>query len=149
MPDIRWHRVDIKTISLIPNVLARQAAKEKGAYEAWLLDAEGMITEGAASNAWIVDREGTIITRSFDHSILRGITRTTVIDIIQSLGLIFEERKFSRTEALSAREAFITGATTLVTPVVLLDEHPIGDGKPGPITHKLRSLYHEVAARTI
>ncbi len=148
MPDIRWRRVDIKTISLLPNVLARQEAKEKGAYEAWLLDSDGMITEGAASNAWIVDRSGTIVTRFLDHSILRGITRTTLIDIIRSLGLALEERKFSRAEALSAGEAFITGATTLVTPVVVLDDQPIGDGRPGPVTRKLRALYHDVAART-
>lgn len=148
MPDIRWHRVDIKTISLLPNVLARQDAKERGAYEAWLLDSDGMITEGAASNAWIVDSSGTIITRHLDHSILRGITRTTLIDIIRSLGLPLLERKFSRAEALSAGEAFITGATTLVTPVVVIDDQPIGNGRPGPITQKLRALYHDVAART-
>lgn len=148
MPDIRWQRVDIKTIALLPNVLARQAAKERGAYEAWLLDSDDMITEGAASNAWIIDRSGTIITRYLDHSILRGITRTTLIDLIRSLGLALEERKFSRAEALSAGEAFITGATTLVTPVVAIDEQPIGDGRPGPVTQKLRGLYHDVAART-
>jgi len=148
IPDLRWRRVDIKTISLLPNVLARQAAKEKGAYEAWLLDPDGMVTEGAASNAWIIDRAGTIITRPLDHSILRGITRTTLIDIVHALGLPLEERKFSRDEALSAREAFITGATTLVTPVVAIDEHLIGDGRPGPITQKLRGNYHDVASQT-
>lgn len=148
MPDIRWRRVDIKAISLLPNVLARQAAKERGAYEAWLLDSDGMVTEGAASNAWIIDRSGTIITRDLDHSILRGITRTTLIELIHSLGLVLEERKFSRDEALSAREAFITGATTLITPVVAVDEQPIGDGRPGPVVQKLRALYHDVAART-
>jgi D-alanine transaminase len=148
LPDIRWRRVDIKAISLLPNVLARQAAKERGAYEAWLLDSDDMITEGAASNAWIIDRSGTIITRYLDHSILRGITRTTLIDLIRSLGLGLEERKFSRAEALSASEAFITGATTLVTPVVTIDEQPIGDGRPGPVTQKLRGLYHDMAAKT-
>jgi D-alanine transaminase len=148
IPDIRWGRVDIKTISLLPNVLARQAAKDKGAYEAWLLDSDDMITEGAASNAWIIDKSGTIITRKADHSILRGITRTTLIEVIHSLGLVLEERKFGRSEALASSEAFITGATTLVTPVVLIDGQPIGDGRPGPITLKLRSLYHDAAART-
>jgi D-alanine transaminase len=148
IPDIRWRRVDIKTISLLPNVLARQAAKERGAYEAWLLDSDGMITEGAASNAWIIDRSGTIITRNLDHSILRGITRTTLIELIHSLGLALEERKFGRDEAIAAREAFITGATTLITPVVVIDQQPIGDGRPGPIVQKMRALYHEVAART-
>lgn len=148
IPDIRWQRVDIKTIALVPNVLARQEAKEKGAYEAWLLDSAGMITEGAASNAWIIDRNGTIITRNSDHSILRGITRTTLIDIVRSLGLELQERKFSRSEALAAREAFITGATTLVTPVVIIDGQAIGDGRPGPVTEKLRVLYHTWAARS-
>jgi D-alanine transaminase len=148
MPDIRWRRVDIKSTSLLPNVLARQAAKERDAYEAWLLDSDDMVTEGAASNAWIIDRKGTIITRSPDHSILRGITRTTLVDLIHSLGLTLEERKFSRDEALSAEEAFITGATTLITPVVVIDAQPIGNGQPGPVVQKLRGLYHGVAART-
>jgi D-alanine transaminase len=148
MPDLRWRRVDIKSISLLPNVLARQAAKERGAYEAWLLDSDGMVTEGAASNAWIIDQAGTIVTRHVDHSILRGITRTTLVEVVNSLGLRFEERKFSRNDAIVAREAFITGATTLVTPVVTIDEHPIGDGRPGPVSQKLRNLYHGQAIRT-
>ncbi len=148
VPDLRWQRVDIKSTALLPNVLARQEAKERGAYEAWLLDSDGMVTEGAASNAWIIDHDGTIVTRNPDYSILRGITRTTLIDTIHSLGLVLEERKFSRHEALSAREAFITGATTLVTPVVVIDEQPIGDGRPGPVTQKLRGLYHDVAIKT-
>ncbi|SFK28375.1 D-amino-acid transaminase [Methylocapsa palsarum] len=147
-PDLRWKRVDIKTISLLPNVLARQAAKESGAYEAWLIDADGMVTEGAASNAWIVDRSGTIITREADQSILRGITRTALVEIIAAQGLRLEERKFSLTEAFGAREAFITGATTLVTPVVMIDGRPIGEGLPGPIAQKLRAVFHEHAARS-
>jgi D-alanine transaminase len=147
-PDIRWKRVDIKTISLLPNVLARQMAKESGAYEAWLIDADGMITEGAASNAWIVNQSGTIITREADHSILRGITRTTLMEIIAAQGLGLEERKFSLTEAFAAREAFITGATTLVTPVVMIDGQPIGNGVPGPVAQKLRAIFHDNAARS-
>jgi D-alanine transaminase len=147
-PDIRWKRVDIKTISLLPNVLARQAAKERGAYEAWLIDAEGMVTEGAASNAWIVDQSGTVITRQADQSILRGVTRTTLIEIITAEGLRLEERKFSLTEAFAAREAFITGATTLVTPVVMIDGRPVGDGLPGPIAQQLRAIFHDSAARS-
>ena len=123
VPDIRWKRVDIKSIALLPNVLARQAAKESGAYEAWLIDADGLVSEGAASNAWIIDEAGTIITRQVDHSILRGITRTTLIEIIAAEGLRLEERKFSLDEAFRAREAFITGATTLVMPVVAIDGH--------------------------
>jgi D-alanine transaminase len=144
-PDIRWKRTDIKTIGLLPNVLARQTAREQGAYEAWLLDEDGMVTEGAASNAWIVNEEGTIITRYADSLILRGVTRTTLIDLVTAEGLRLEERKFSLEEAKSAREAFVTGATTLVMPVVSIDGHPIGGGKPGPLAQRLRSKFHSVA----
>lgn len=149
MPDLRWKRVDIKSIALLPNVLARQAAKEQGAYEAWLIDSDGMISEGAASNAWIIDQSGTIITRQPDHSILRGITRTTLIEIIVAQGLRFEERKFNRDEALAAREAFITGATTLIMPVVDIDGHRIGNGAPGPVALRLRAAFHGKAKHSI
>lgn len=147
-PDLRWKRVDIKSISLLPNVLARQAAKESGSYEAWFVDPEGMIVEGAASNAWIIDRSGTIITRQLDQSVLRGITRTTLIDIIAAEGLRLEERNFSLEEAFAAQEAFITGATTLVMPVVAIDGRNIGSGAPGPLAKKLRAIFHDTAART-
>ncbi len=130
-------------------MLARQAAKEKGAYEAWLVDSDGMISEGAASNAWIIDQSGTIITRQIDHSILRGVTRTTLIEIILAQGLKLEERKFSREEAIAAREAFITGATTLVMPVVAIDGRPIGDGVPGPVALRLRAIFHDKAQCSI
>jgi D-alanine transaminase len=148
-PDLRWKRPDIKTIGLLPNVLARQAAKEKGAYEAWLVDADGMITEGAASNAWIVSHDGVIITRHIDNAILRGVTRTTLLDLIAADGLRLEERGFSLSEAKNAREAFITGATTLVMPVVSIDGQPIGDGRPGALTISLRKRFHSVAAATL
>ncbi|WP_395664666.1 D-amino-acid transaminase [Methylocella sp.] len=147
-PDLRWKRVDIKSIALLPNVLARQAAKEKGAYEAWLIDDDGLVSEGAASNAWIVDARGVVVTRQLGHSILPGITRTTLIELIAAEGLTFEERKFSLDEALAAREAFITGATTLVMPVVDIDGKPIGDGRPGPVALKLRGLFHDFAAHS-
>jgi D-alanine transaminase len=147
-PDIRWKRVDIKTICLLPNVLARQFAKERGAYEAWFIDLDGMVTEGSASNAWIVGEAGTIITHQVDHSILRGITRTTLIEIIAAQGLKLEERRFSLDEAFAAREAFITGATTLVMPVVCIDGRKIGTGTPGPIASKLRAIFHDTAARS-
>ncbi len=149
MPDLRWKRPDIKAIGLLPNVLARQAAKEKGAYEAWLVDADGMVTEGAASNAWIVNHDGVIVTRHIDHAILRGVTRTTLLDLIAADGLRLEERKFSLAEAKSAREAFITGAITLVMPVVCIDGEPIGDGRPGPLTRSLRERFHSVAPATL
>ena len=147
-PDIRWKRPDIKTISLIPNVLARQEAKEKGGYEAWLVDAEGFVTEGAASNAWIVDAEGRIITHIADQAILRGVTRTTLFDAIRAEGLTVEERKFSVKEALAAREAFVTGATSLVMPIISIDGHKIGEGVPGPVARRLRAVFHNFAARS-
>jgi D-alanine transaminase len=147
-PDIRWKRVDIKTIALLPNVLARQLASENGAYEAWLVDSDGMITEGAASNAWIVSTAGTIVTHPLDRSILRGITRTTLVEIIAAQGLKLEERKFSLAEAFTAREAFITGATSLIMPVVCIDGRVIGAGVPGPVTIKLRAIFHDFAARS-
>jgi D-alanine transaminase len=147
-PDLRWKRVDIKSIALLPNVLARQEAREQGAYEAWLIDDDGLVSEGAASNAWIIDETGSIITRQVDHSILRGITRTTLIEIIAAQGLHLAERKFSIDEALRAREAFITGATTLVMPVVAIDGQKIGGGVPGAVTLKLRHIFHNAAARS-
>ncbi len=148
MPDIRWKRADIKSVSLLPNVLARERARQSGAYEAWLIDDSGMVTEGAASNAWIIAQAGTIITRAPDHAILRGITRTTLIEIIKAQGLALEERKFSLDEAHRAREAFVTGATALIMPVVSIDGKPIGQGRPGPTALKLRALFHDFAARS-
>jgi D-alanine transaminase len=147
-PDLRWKRADIKTISLLPNVLARQLARERGAYEAWLVDSLGMVTEGAASNAWIISKAGVVITRPLDHSILRGITRTTLIEIVAAEGLKLEERKFSLDEAFAAREAFITGATTLIMPVVRIDGRAIGGGIPGPVASKLRAIFHAAAAQS-
>ena len=147
-PDLRWKRVDIKSIALLPNVLARQLAREQGAYEAWLLDADGMVTEGAASNAWIVSEAGAVVTRQVDHSILRGITRTTLIEIIAAHGMKLEERKFSLEEAFTAREAFITGATTLIMPVVSIDGRLVGAGAPGPVASKLRAIFHDAAAHS-
>lgn len=147
-PDLRWKRVDIKSISLLPNVLARQLAREQGAYEAWLVDSDGKITEGAASNAWIVSGAGTLITHQIDHTILRGITRTRLIEIIAAQGLTLEERRFGLEEVYSAREAFVTGATTLVMPVVRIDGRQIGTGVPGPVASKLRAIFHDAALRT-
>jgi D-alanine transaminase len=149
LPDVRWKRPDIKTIDLLPNVLARQAAKEQGAYEAWLIDERGMVTEGAASNAWIVTSDKTIITRQADQAILRGVTRTTLLDLMAAQGFRVEERAFSLEEAKHAREAFITGATTLVMPVVAIDDMPVGDGKPGPLAAGLRAHFHDYAKATL
>jgi D-alanine transaminase len=140
-PDIRWERCDIKTVALLPNVLAKQAARESGAYEAWLVDSAGCITEGASTNAWIVTKNGELITRQTDSGILAGITRGTLKSIAVTLQLKLVERPFSLAEAKQAREAFITSATSFVTPVIKIDGQPIGDGKPGPTARRLREEY--------
>lgn len=145
MPDNRWGRVDIKSIGLLPNVLARQAAIEQGAREAWFVDRAGAVTEGASTNAWIVSHTGTVVTRPADHAILRGITRTVVFDVVKAQGLTVEERGFTLEEAYSAREAFVTSATQIVMPVVRIDGHTIGDGKPGPVAIALRREFHRYA----
>ena len=145
VPDIRWGRVDIKTVALLPNVLAKQAAREQGAREAWLVDAQGCVTEGASSNAWIVSADGTLITRPLGSDILPGITRAVAIEAAKALGLAFLERPFTLAEAYGAREAFITSASQIVLPVTGIDGHPIGDGMPGPTAKALRRAYHEKA----
>ena len=144
-PDIRWQRVDIKSVALLPNVLAKQSAREQGAREAWLIDAKRRITEGASSNAWIVNRDGKVITHPLGHDILPGVTRSVVIDAIKKQGLAFEERPFTVEEAYAAREAFITSASQTVMPVVRIDGRPIGNGAPGLIASGLRRDYHRYA----
>ncbi len=139
--DIRWGRVDIKTINLLPNVLAKQAALEAGFGDAWLVDAQGYVTEGTAQNAWIVDASGILRTRPTGHDILRGITRDTIIKVASDLGYGLEERAFTLQEAKSAREAFITSATSFVTPVIRIDDAIIGAGVPGNIAKMLRATY--------
>jgi len=145
VPDIRWGRVDIKSVGLLPNVLARQAAIDQGAREAWLVDSDGKVTEGASANAWIVTTAGALVTRQADHAILRGITRAVTLDAIKALGLSVEERAFTLDEAHAAREAFITSATQIVMPVVRIDGRPVGDGKPGPVATALRQEFHRYA----
>jgi D-alanine transaminase len=145
VPENRWDRVDIKTVGLLPNVLAKQAAKEAGAFEAWFVDGDGRITEGSSTNAWIVTRDGVLVTRPAEHGILRGVTRTVIFDIAAREGIATEERPFSREEALAAREAFVTGASTIVMPVVSIDGRKIGGGKPGPLARRLRDVYHQHA----
>jgi D-alanine transaminase len=142
VPDIRWGRVDIKSVALLPNVLAKQTARDAGAREAWLVDGAGRVTEGASSNAWIVARDGTLITHPLGPDILPGITRSVVIDAIKAQGLVFEERAFTVEEAYAAREAFITSASQIVLPVVRIDGRPIGNGAPGLIAAALRRDYH-------
>lgn len=146
--DNRWDRVDIKTVGLLPNVLARQAAKEAGAQEAIYVDARGMVTEGAATNVWIVDGDGNLVTRPAEHGILRGITRTTLKDVAQSLAIPVVEREFSRDEMLAAREVFITAATSICFPVVEIDGQTIGNGHPGTFSEKIRTAFFDIAEKT-
>jgi D-alanine transaminase len=140
-PDNRWDRVDIKTVSLLPNVLAKQRAKEAGATEAWFVDRDGYVTEGASSNAWIVTADGVLVTRAAESGILRGITREVVLDLLRHEGVRFEERGFTVSEALAAHEAFISSAGNLVMPVTRIDGKPVGSGKPGVLSLKLRRLF--------
>lgn len=145
VPDNRWERVDIKTISLLPNVLAKQAAKEAGAYEAWFVDANGMVTEGSSTNAWIVTADGVLVTRPAERGILRGITRTVLFEVAKAAGYTIEERAFGLAEAMAAREAFFTAATAVVMPVIEIDGTPIANGAPGTIATELRRRFHEFA----
>jgi D-alanine transaminase len=145
MPDNRWERVDIKSVSLLPNVLAKQKAREQGAREAWFVDRDGRVTEGSSSNAWIVTREGTVVTRHVDTSILQGITRSVVLDEIATQGLKLDVRPFTLGEAYEAREAFITSASQTVMPVVRLDGRPIGNGSPGLVASALRQHFYRHA----
>lgn len=144
----RWDRVDIKTIGLLPNVLARQKAREAGAAEAWFIDPDGTVKEGAATNAWIVTADGRLVTRPAEAGILRGVTRSTVMDVASKLGLTVDERGFSVDEAKQAKEAFITAATTVVMPVVEIDGVSVANGHPGSVTLSLREAFFEVAEKT-
>ncbi|RED23952.1 D-alanine aminotransferase [Rhodopseudomonas thermotolerans] len=145
LPENRWPRVDIKSTALLPNVLAKQAAREAGAYEAWYVDRDGYVTEGSSSNAWIVTKEGRVVTRSADAGILAGVTRAVLIDACEALQVRVEERPFTPAEAASAAEAFVTASSQLVMPVVSIDGQPIGDGKPGALAKRLREQFHRFA----
>jgi D-alanine transaminase len=145
LPDTRWARSDIKTVMLLPAALAKEAARAADAREAWFVDADGYITEGASSNAWIIDAEGRLITRPAGRDILRGVTRTTLIDLLKRENVPFLERRFTLAEALAAREAFITSATNIVMPVVRIDGQAIGNGVPGLLTLRLRGQFHSLA----
>jgi len=148
VPETRWARCDIKTVGLLPNVLAKQQARAAGAIEAWFVDELGLVTEGASSNAWIIDKTGALRTRDTQANILRGITRKTLMNVLAREGIPIEERPFSPEEAREAREAFITGAGTLLMPIVRIDGRPVGDGKVGAVAKRLRQLYIEEARRT-
>ncbi|MEM7226568.1 MAG: D-amino-acid transaminase [Pseudomonadota bacterium] len=141
LPDQRWQRCDIKSTSLLPNVLGKQQAFEAGAYEAWMLDSEGQVTEGTSTNAWIVTKEGQLVTRHATNAILGGITRWRLLKLAHDMGVEFEERPFSLAEAKEAREAFITSSSNFVLPVTQIDGQPVGNGHPGMLTSKLREDY--------
>jgi D-alanine transaminase len=142
----RWPRVDIKSVSLLPNVLAKQEAREKGAYEAWYVDSDGFVTEGASSNAWIVTKDGRAVTRSVDRGILAGITRAVLVEVMGALQIRLEERPFTPAEAREAAEAFVTSASQIVMPVVAIDGQVVGNGQPGGITRQLREEFHRFSA---
>jgi D-alanine transaminase len=141
MAETRWARCDIKSVSLLPNVLAKQAARSVGAYEAWFVDADGLVTEGSSSNAWIVTEAGVIVTRDLNANILAGITRAHLLRVAEALQMRVEERAFTVEEAKASREAFMSSATNAALPVVQIDETAIGNGKPGPVAQALHSQY--------
>ena len=145
VPDQRWARRDIKCISLIANVLAKQAAAEQGAYEAWMIDDDGMVTEGSSTSAWIATAQGELVTRPNGVEILPGITRAVVLDVVRELGLALQLRPFARDEAYAAREAFLTSSSNFVLPITRIDRRPVGEGKPGPIALRLREAYLKAA----
>ncbi len=140
-PDLRWKRRDIKSIALLPACLAKQQAADQGAMEAWQVDDDGYITEGASSNAWIVTHDGAIVTRPSSSDILTGCTRQTLLRLAEREGLRHEERKFTVAEAYEAKEAFLSSASTYVLPITRIDGRPVGEGKPGPLARRLREAY--------
>lgn len=148
VPENRWDRVDIKSVGLLPNVLARQAAKQEGAQEAIFVDADGTVKEGAATNVWIVDANGVLRTRHADHGILRGITRTTLADVTATLGIEIVERSFTVEEMMNAREVFITAATSICFPVVAINGKTIANGHPGIVSQKIREAFFDIAEKT-
>lgn len=141
LPDIRWGRRDIKTTQLLAATLAKTEAKARGADDAWLVAPDGLITEGASANAWIVNSLGELVTRALSHDILAGVTRAALLDAAAREGVTIAERSFTPSEAMAAREAWITGAGSLIQPVVAIDGAPVGAGVPGPVTRRLQRLY--------
>ncbi len=146
LPDIRWKRCDIKSVSLLPNVLGKQAAVEAGAFEAWMVGEDGRVTEGTSTNAWIVTGDNKLVTREASNAILNGITRLALLRLAESEGVELEERAFTVEEALQAREAFITSSTNFVMPVTRIDDQPVGNGHPGLLTLRLCEVYEGHAA---
>jgi D-alanine transaminase len=149
LPDERWARPDIKSLQLLPNVLAKQRAREAGAEEAWFVDANGFVTEGSSTNAWILTDKGVLATRQADHSILHGVTRATLIDAAaREKSVKLEIRPFALEEAFRAKEAFFSSASTVAMPVVNIDGRTIGDGRPGALTLALRRRFAEIAVKS-
>jgi len=147
IPDIRWKRRDIKSVALLPQAMGKQKAADAGAFEAWQVDDDGNVTEGCSSNAWIVTEAGHLVTRHANNNILNGITRQSLLRLAEEAGIAFEERPFSVEEAYTAREAFISSATTYVTPVTSIDGRPVGDGRPGALGRRLREAYLDYARK--
>ena len=143
VPDERWARCDIKTICLLPNIMARSSATKAGAREAWQVNAKGEITEGTLSNAYIVSANGTLRTHPATPAILGGVTRDVILSIARAQGITIEETAFTKTDAYAAKEAFMTSATSNVLPITMIDEKTIGDGTPGSITQQLLTAYLE------
>ena len=141
--DERWGRRDIKSVGLLPNALAKQAAKEKGAFESLLVNPDGTVTEASAANVWLIDSDGALVTRPLGPDILAGITRARVIALAQDAGYTIKEQVFSLDKALAAREIFLTGTTTFVLPVVQVDNTVIGNGHPGQTASDLRQRYKD------
>lgn len=141
LPDERWARCDVKSVGLLPNVLARQRAAEAGCREAWLVDGQGLVTEGSTSNAYIVDREGRLVTRPLGPEILGGVTREVVLELARAAGVPVVERAFAVDEAREAREAFLTSTSALVLPVTSIDGRPVANGAPGSTTRRLLAAY--------
>lgn len=139
LPDLRWHRRDIKTVQLLYPSLAKMEAKARGKNDAWLVE-DGTVTEGSSNNAWIV-KDGVLITRALSHDILHGITRAAVKRLAEDLQLRVEERAFTVAEAQAADEAFVTSASSFVTPVVEIDDVAVAGGKPGPVAARMREVY--------
>ncbi|SDS94913.1 D-amino-acid transaminase [Bradyrhizobium canariense] len=147
VPDIRWERRDIKSVALLAQVLAKQAAAEAGAGEAWMIE-EGMVTEGGSSSAFILTQDDVLVTRQNSSAILPGCTRKAVVALAEERQLRVEERPFSVQEALAAKEAFTTSATVFVQAVVSIDGKTVANGKPGPMTNRLREIYVDFARAT-
>ena len=140
-PDQRWARRDIKSVNLLANVLAKQAAKDAGAFEMALVDGDGMVTECASSNLWIVDEAGMLRTRALGHDILPGCTRAALADMLAPERIAFAERAFSLDELSRAREVFLTSATSFVRPVIRINGTAVADGKVGDITRRLFAAF--------